>query len=126
MVGNTDMDSVRGLIDSVEAQRRSTAPAPVLPYIRRLPAGLSLIRESVMNPDSVNCACCAVWQFPAEDKHRVQLFAHCIKNHVFHELRTVRQMGYVVWSFFSSIEGNCAYVVILQSNSVGPVSCTDA
>ena len=69
---------------------------------------------------------CAVWQFPAEDKHRVQLFAHCIKNHVFHELRTVRQMGYVVWSFFSSIEGNCAFVVILQSNSVGPVSCTDA
>ena len=126
MVGNTDMERVRALIHGTEAQRHATTPAPVLPHLRRLPAGLSLIREEVMNPDSVNCACCAVWQFPAEDKHRARLFAHCIKNHVFHELRTVRQMGYVVWSFFSSIEGNCAFVVILQSNSVGVASCSNA
>ena len=120
-MGNADLAAVQALVEEVETLRRPSLRAftPLLPRIRSVPAGAALLRESVRNPESVNCASCVLWQLPCAERARLRLFAHCLQDYVFHELRTVKQMGYVVWSFFSGMEGSCNFVVILQRNSVG-------
>lgn len=126
-MGNIDLATTQALVDEVEALRRPSLCAftPLLPRIRSVPAGTTFLREDVMNPQSVNCACCVLWQLPFAERARLRLFAHCLRDYVFHELRTVKQMGYVVWSFFSGMEGSCNFMVILQSKSVGVSHETD-
>ena len=127
-MGNVDLAATQALVNEVEALRRPTLRAftPLLPCIRTVPEGVALLRESVKNEESTNCASCVLWQLPCAERARLRLFAHCLQDYVFHELRTVKQMGYVVWSFFSGVEGSCNFVVILQSNSVGTSGEADA
>ena len=93
--------------------------------IRSIPTRRTVFQLPVPNPQSSNYASCVYWQLPLDASDAGRLFAQCVEESLFDQLRTKRQMGYIVWSLFSDMAGSAGFLVIVQSNSVGEGRCGD-
>ena len=93
--------------------------------VRAIPVEQGFVQLPVPNENSSNCVSCVFWQFPSEKMDLARLFAHCVEETLFDQLRTKRQLGYVGWSFFEYIAGSASFTVIVQSNSVALPSRVD-
>ena len=78
----------------------------------------NMIKDSA-NPNCSNCATLVYWQLPAALEAAGRLLDVSARTFFFNNLRTQRQLGYIVWSFFSGLAGSSGFNVIVQSNSVG-------
>ena len=133
--GNVDAAEARTLYDRCAALLGLAAPDTVhggtaVPPRRRqrcrqvqLPPAPSCtqITFSLPNPEEVNSAVGVYWQTGVcdpEEEVLLDLVSDILDKPVFHELRTVQQLGYVVSSFAYSLHGVQGWWVIVQSSTL--------
>lgn len=124
MLGNIaeeDTVSLTRQIQSVIKDGASSGWIPGNMWIRAVPQKVSLVREVIANPNCSNCATLVYWQLPTALEAVGRLLDVSGRSFFFNTLRTQKQLGYIVWSFFSGLAGSCGFNVIVQSNSVGVV-----
>lgn len=88
-------------------------------WIRAVPEHISLVREVSANPELQQLRDAGVLAAPAALEAAGRLLDVSARTFFFNNLRTQRQLGYIVWSFFSGLAGSSGFNVIVQSNSVG-------
>ena len=122
-IGNITAAETIQLVRSIQSTMYGTSPlspwTPGLTFVRSVPCGTSLVRMEVANADCKNCSSQVYWQLPPAMEDRCYLLGTCCKSYIFNDLRTKKQLGYIVWSFHSCIMTECGFTVIVQSNTVG-------
>ena len=120
--GNATAAEAQNISDLIVSELRySTLPASLLPELRtvQLQTGVRYEHElPVMNPQEVNSAVSIVYQVGEDstlNAAMLDLFCQVCKDSAFNQLRTVEQLGYLVWTGNSSHRGVLSFRVIIQS-----------
>ena len=126
--GNLREDEARGMLESL----RAAVPAAPLPAalsprrrIVRVPAGRAVTRQHVAsNPDEVNGALEVLFQVGQDDGglswRLLGLLSQLIDQPFYSELRTKQQLGYIVQSSVTEMEGVRGLVLAVQSSVLPP------
>ena len=120
--GNMTADEAQAVSDLI-VRELAYAPLPssLLPELRavQLAGGVRYEHESaVLNPAEVNSAVSVSYQVgddSAANTAMLDLFSQLCKDSAFSQLRTVEQLGYLVWSGSTSHRGVLSFRVIIQS-----------
>ncbi|RMX66733.1 hypothetical protein DD238_003016 [Peronospora effusa] len=79
------------------------------------------------NEANLNSAICTLYQMDCETEEstlflraRLELFAHIFKEPCFNQLRTQEQLGYLVFSGITSMEGVDCFRILIQSDVASP------
>lgn len=122
MLGNIAEEDTLSLTRQIQNMIKDAPSVSWVPgnmWIRAVPEHISLVCEVSANPNCSNCATLVYWQLPAALEAAGRLLDVSARTFFFNNLRTQRQLGYIVWSFFSGLAGSSGFNVIVQSNSVG-------
>jgi insulysin len=124
--GNATSDTskllIQNLVEKIRVKHTFLAlPASEVPQPRLV--SLSECHEyyfqmKVYNTNDVNSCCYSMYQVSVEDiKMRaiLDVIAQIAKEPAFHRLRTVEQLGYIVWSNSSSRRGILSFDITVQS-----------
>jgi insulysin len=124
MHGNIDKAEAKTLsntlLASLEYSSNSRAMRSMSNQIQRVTEvdGAYTFYMDVPNPNEANSACYAYLQYGASNTTidvLTQLVSMIMEKPVFHQLRTVEQLGYIVWSGADTREGVNGLRVIVQS-----------
>lgn len=131
--GNISEESAKELMASVHTKLEySPISVSEMPLLRavELPKGQEVfIRKRHSNPDDNNSAIDVFYQmFPRGDPGRdacLELLSEILNKPAFHELRTVQQLGYMVFQGVQSTEGFSGMFFIIQSTVADPDTLLD-
>ncbi|KAI9895693.1 hypothetical protein PsorP6_018841 [Peronosclerospora sorghi] len=136
--GNLALSAARPLMEQVVQSfgcgRAERGALPLLPSQRVHPRIVLLseaseyrFQQRAWNQENVNSAICTLYQVgcDAQDETlatqaRLELFAHVFKEPFFHQLRTQEQLGYLVFSGITRLEGVHYFRLLIQSNVASP------
>jgi insulysin len=97
---------------------------PDLRTIALAPATRYLWATRELNEAEENSAIVLTLQFGQDTPHNnalIELFAQTCKDLVFNQLRTIEQLGYLVWSGISNHRGVLHFRIIIQSSNKNPI-----
>ena len=129
-VGNIDKAFAQNVAEAARGvfTARGTAPASPSQFDRwravQLPPQVTVnVAMSARNASEQNSAHMSVWQGTTQsDVHAEvlnELAAHIVKRPAFHQLRTVEQIGYLVWSYATTRAAVPHLAFLLQSTELG-------
>jgi len=126
VLGNVASQETHESIESIIIKIIGAKPLPLNEIPRKFLVKLSDGKEYInrinsFNEDDENSAASVTFQIGYESNKellaRLELFSACTTSSSFNQLRTVEQLGYIVWSGNSGSHGVSSFRVIVQSHS---------
>lgn len=121
--GNFTMEEVKGLSDYLESQLKASRPVELpIEKTMMLPDGQPLVYQFQV-PDN-NSAIEIYYQAGPESIRQavaLDMIQQIIEKPFYHQLRTIEQLGYLVWSGYRDASKVDGFIFIIQSNVKDPV-----
>jgi len=126
VVANFTADDVKEIVQKSEEAMTSTPLSrdDLLQFrVVKLPKGVSSSSKELSNPQEANSAILLYFQHSDTDLRstlNIEVLAQYLSEPFFNQLRTIEQLGYLVYTFKQEIRGYCGLSCLIQSSVGNP------
>lgn len=119
------LDVSKMILKELDCKPLFESQLPDLRVVHFQPGTVYRHHQNVYNSDDLNSAISLMFQIgedTVEQSARLEVFAQVCKDAVFNQLRTIEQLGYLVWSGTAQHRGVSSFRMILQSGDRNPLT----